>query len=66
MIEQLEQIRNLSAATDNSITSDQKIEARENNKKNSKEWKIYLVFWKFGKSGSYFPQMKKICDKISQ
>ena len=30
MIEQLEQIRNLSAATDNSITSDQKIEEREN------------------------------------
>ena len=29
VIEQLEQIRNLSAATDNSITSDQKIEARE-------------------------------------
>ena len=66
VIEQLEQIRNLSAATDNSITSDQKIEARENNKKNSMEWKIYLVFWKFGKSGSYFPQMGKIRDKISQ
>ena len=29
MIEQLEQIRNLSAATDNSITSDQKMEARK-------------------------------------
>ena len=48
MIEQLEQIRNLSAATDNSITSDQKIEARENNKKNSMEWKItrFLEIWK--------------------
>ena len=59
MIEQLEQIRNLSAATDNSITSDQKIEARENNKKISgmenisrflEIWKIWFVFSTNGKN----------------
>ena len=46
VIEQLEQIRNLSAATDNSITSDQKMEARKKVRIFYEMENISRFFWK--------------------
>ena len=66
MIEQLEQIRNLSAATDNSITSDQKIEAREKSENFLWNGKCISFFFKFGKSVLYQPKIGKIRDRFSK
>ena len=66
VIEQLEQIRNLSAATDNSITSDQKIEEREKSENFLWNGKHISSFFKFGKSFSFQPKIGKIRDKFSQ
>ena len=64
MIEQLEQIRNLSAATDNSITSDQKIEARENNKKNLWNGKHISFFGNLENLVRFFHKWEKYVIKF--